>query len=332
MIVAVRLSGSPDSLPLLRPALADPDSRVVAWAVRTVGDLKTAEAHAILLQMLRSTVWSATQAAAEALLDAPAEDTGPAIAKRLFDVELRGVMTDVHDRHRAEFLAGALVELEYTPALAKLREAAARQTDPTLKEALRSPIARLAAIEQLGDDPALWIEAVQSNDPDLRAVAYRLLSRDGGVDGAAAVARAFGRVETEEGEQILDELAASQTAPAQDLVERVLTGPEFDPADRETLRSMAAWSARRIGGERMSSALRASAERRDGRDAVVLVYLGVLDGESALPVLELYRLPRMRYLKGSRGAELRRLDWLARRIATGRSLTAFDVPPNKLQW
>ena len=80
----------------------------------------------------------------------------------------------------------------------------------------------------------------------------------------------------------------------------------------------------------MSGALRESVERREGRDAAVLFYLAVLDGDGALPTLARYRLSRLRYMKGSRGKELRQLDWLGRRIESGRSLDAFDVPPDKL--
>ena len=98
----------------------------------------------------------------------------------------------------------------------------------------------------------------------------------------------------------------------------------------DNMRQMAAWSARRLGGERMLGALQASAKRRMGRDIHVLIYLALLGGEEALPTLAEYRLLRMRFVGWMSGKELEKLDWISRPIYAGRSLSEVDVPPAKI--
>ena len=80
----------------------------------------------------------------------------------------------------------------------------------------------------------------------------------------------------------------------------------------------------------MQDLLDAAARRRNGRDARVLIYAGVLGGKSRLPLLRELRQPRMRYLGWNRGIEQERLDWMTQRLAAGRSIDTLDVPPLKL--
>jgi hypothetical protein len=93
---------------------------------------------------------------------------------------------------------------------------------------------------------------------------------------------------------------------------------------------MAAWSARRIGGDAMLERLSKAARRRGGRDAKVLIYAGVLGGKRVLPLLESLRRERMRSVGWTLGVEQERLDWLAFRLAGSRSVAALDVPPDKI--
>jgi hypothetical protein len=72
--------------------------------------------------------------------------------------------------------------------------------------------------------------------------------------------------------------------------------------------------------------------RREGRDAKVTVYLGLLGGEEAVPTLDRVRLTSMRYLKWSRGKELESMDRLRRRILNGASLAEYEVPPERLRF
>ena len=81
---------------------------------------------------------------------------------------------------------------------------------------------------------------------------------------------------------------------------------------------MAAWSARKLGGLRMTDALIASADRRSGRDPYTLFYLAVLTEADALPVIARHRVPRMLYLKWTRASELEYLDYISRQLNAGR--------------
>jgi hypothetical protein len=109
----------------------------------------------------------------------------------------------------------------------------------------------------------------------------------------------------------------------------VLVAPEFDPVERLPLREMAAWTARRFGPAMYPTLLQA-VERREGRDTVPLVYLVVLGGDKAIPVLDHYRSLRFRYLKWTRGEELPRLDFIRRQVVHGRSIAELDRPPREL--
>ena len=126
---------------------------------------------------------------------------------------------------------------------------------------------------------------------------------------------------------ILMAIGNAHTTGAADLVERHLADPAYDPWDFHDARSAAAWAARRIGGERMTRALRESAVRRDGRDWATLAYLAVVDKADAIPTLKTLRLKRLRCSRGApraRGNPARADDPRSR---GGRSPSKFDVPP-----
>ena len=279
---------------------------------------------------MRAPNWVVAQSAVEALVECGSKRAGPYIADRLLNVELSGMLLDPRFRHQVEVLARALVTLEHHKPLEELRKATERQTDPVLVASLNSYISQLEVLKQNGDDLQLWIESARSPEPAIRSLAYPRVARFRDSAGDRALVQAFGRVDEEEGLEILEAFGPSGTEAAQELIERVLIGEEFDSPTRSRLRAMAAWNARQIGGDRMARALRQAVERRDGRDAIVTVYLGVLEGKSALPVLETYRVQRMRYLMWSRGEELEGLDWLTRRIEAGRPLYPFDMPPDQI--
>lgn len=322
----------PETLPLLDRGLRDPDVSVVIRAVATLGAVGGDAAVKQLRLAVHSPSWNVARAAVERLVALGATAAAPSVADRLLKVELHDVVRQVEKRHQPQLLADALVSLEYTRVIDGLKKATAKQTDPVLIESLQSSIAQLEALRANGDKLERWIEAVGSERREIRVVAFRRLAAIGGDKAVETLISAFGRVESDEGVEILRLLGDMRAAPVPALLERVLLGPEFDAVDRLALRDMAAWSARRIGGARMSEALRAAVERRDGRDARVLIYLLALDGKRALPVLERYRLPRMRYLLWSRGNEIALLDRIARRIEAGRSIAEFDVPPDSLEF
>jgi hypothetical protein len=82
----------------------------------------------------------------------------------------------------------------------------------------------------------------------------------------------------------------------------------------------------------MQRALRQAVERRGGRDAKVLVYLALLARKDALPVLERYRVSRLRYMRWKGGTEMEQLDRVSRWIAGDWSLQTVDLPPSRLSF
>ena len=332
MMAALERLPSPQALPLLERGLRDPDVLVVTRAVSTLGAIGGGEAVKRLRLAIHSPSWSVVRAAVEQLVRMREYGAADTISERLLKVELYRVVRQAEQRYRPELLAEALVSLRYTKALEGLKRATGKQVDPALIESLRRVVDQLEALKANGNDRDRWIEATRSPRREIRVLAYQRLAEIGGEAAAQTLAGAFGRVEADEGLELLRALGELNEAPVLDLLDRVLTGPEFDRVERLALRDMAAWSARRIGGERMSAALRAAVERRDGRDAKVLVYLLMLDGKRALPTLERYRLPRMHYLKWTRGKELEALDRIGRAITAGRSLARFDLPPEDLEF
>jgi hypothetical protein len=316
----------------LRKALVDADGRVATRAVAALAGLDGEDARGLLRQCLRAKDWTLVQSAAERIAELGMKDAGSAIADRLLQVELGGVMADAGHRYRAEALARLLVRLRHVEALDGLKEATARQRDPVLIGSLEAAIADLELLKKIGPDREGWIATLDSPERHLRSLAYSRLAELGDEQSAQTLARSFGRVAPEEGAEILRALGDMDAEPAQALVERVLTAPEFDTAERSALRDQAAWSARRIGGDRMRDALARSAERTEGASTYVLVYLAVLDAERALPLLQRCRVPRMRSPAWGRGKEMETLDWIARRIETGRSLRRFDLPPGELKF
>ena len=330
LIRAVGSTESADALPLLRKALADPDGRVATRAVATLSAIHGAEAIELLGLCLHASNWNVVHTAAERATELKLADAGAAIAERLLKVELNGVMNNAAHRYRVESLVRLLVRLGYVETLPGLREATARQEDPVLIRTLEAAIDSLELQKKIGRDRDGWIATLNSPQRDLRSLAYVRLGELGDETSARSLARAFGRVPPDEGAEILRALGETVAEPAQALVERILNAPEFDAAERAALRDEAAWSARRIGGDRMREALARSAERTEGASTLVLVYLAVLDAERALPLLQRCRVPRMRSPAWSRGKEMQTLDWIARRIETGRSLLQFDEPPGEL--
>ena len=77
----------------------------------------------------------------------------------------------------------------------------------------------------------------------------------------------------------------------------------------------------------MALALRRSAERREGQDIWVLVYLAILTGPDALPALHGYRAPRLGYFSQHRGVEMDRIDWITAELEAGRSIASLDKLP-----
>jgi HEAT repeat protein len=330
MVEAAQHLGGRDSVELLRRALEDPETRVAVEAAHALGQIGSSTAVSSLLKTLSSPRWPVVMTSIEELVRLRSSKAGPIIADRLLREQLAQPIAEPVAKVYIEKLGEALVDLRHFEPAAQLREAATRQTDAGLVDYLDRLSRRLDLLRENRRELSRWVESLSADDADLRRLSYEGLADVGGEQAAAALRAAFETAAPDDRMRILDALGRMPVAAAHELVERVLVDPEFDPAAQLPLREMAAWSARRLGGARMLEALRASAERRDGREAKVLIYLAVLGGKQALPVLASTRVPRMRYLKWTRGKEQARLDAVARDVAAGFPLDYVDVPPSRI--
>ncbi len=322
--------GSPRGLNLLRVALRDNEISVVLRAVAAMDRIGGAGAVETLLALVADPRWPVAQSVVEALSKRGEPRAAPRIADRLLRSVLQKPITDPTRRVEVTKLGDALVALRYPDPTPQIRDAAVLQTDPEIVDYLARLVKKLGLIQEYKAAVPKWVEALSSSDTEVRQLAAARLGELGGTEAARALVGAFGRAPTDEGVGILRALAAMRSPEAAALVERVLLDPSFDDREKARLRDMAAWAARRIGGERLADALRRSAERREGQDISVLTYLAVLEGKAAIPVLRSVRAPRLRMFTWLRGAEQERLDWILRRLALGRGIPSLDRPPDEI--
>jgi hypothetical protein len=257
------------------------------------------------------------------LAEAGDREVAPRLAS-LLERELAASPIDPLARQRIEALGDAFVRLDGA-ASDEQRKRFAEVDDPGSAEYRAGLVRRLDALATHRGDVEAWAAAAAAPHPELRRLAYRKLGEIGGPAAAAALVSAFGRVDPAEGAAVLEALAVVETPEAAATVERVLTDPAFDHVHRRPLRRAAEWAARQKG---RADLLRRAIELRDGRDPWPMIYLAVLEGERALPVLEEYRLRRLRHLSPDRSGEQEWLDWLAREIRHERSIGRLDVRPD----
>lgn len=332
MVEAMGLLDDPRRIEVLGPALLDLDNGVGGRAVLTLAALKDGPAIQALTGAVGSARIPIARTAASTLGDLGVTAAAPAITTRLADVvlsgpvELKAVLT-------LDKMLGALVRLGHHQALPQLREALARQANLNVIQALEGTIRQLEMLESYGDKTARWVEASTLPDRETRLLAYDRLGQIRDTAAIDALFAAFDRVEkVTEKVEILAVLGRVDSPRATALFERILLDAEFDPVGRTALRDMAAWNARLRGGDAMYESLVAAATRRNGRDVRVLIYAALVGGERILPLLESLRRPRMRLLGWPRGVEQERLDWVATRLKSGRSLAEIDVAPRWLMF
>jgi HEAT repeat protein len=330
LILAVAGLKSPKAMGLLQAGVNDENDRVAYRAIVGLADLGTAEAIELLHKVLRSRSLTRSRAALAELIRIEDRSSAPIIAERLVAIELAENVVSARRRERAELMADALVSLRYSQVLPELVEALKIQKDMPLRQHLESVIAQLELLKKNGKKLTSWVEAMNSPELSVRRMAYRRLGEIGGEAAAAALASRFGRLDPEEGVELLRSLGEIDSPSAVALIKRVLLEPAFDRSEMLPLRDMAAWGARRIGGTAMYEALKAAIERREGRDARVMIYLAVMGGSEALPILARYRVPRLRFLNYYAGRELEDLDWIVRQFELARTIDKFDVPPKRI--
>jgi HEAT repeat protein len=327
---AIALAPPDFALPLLGRGLADAHSGVRVIAAFSLARLGDPRAVDLLAPVVAYPDWAPAQSAVDALATLGDPRGVAPIAKRLIETELPQRITDPRQRLRIEKLLAALVALRDTSHLAELTAARDAATDGGVRDLLTRQLPSLEAIADAGNKPKRWIALLDSSSPDVRGLAYARVGQLGGESSARALVDRMGRVDTAEAREILRALGSIPGPAARELVRRVLVDPSFDPIERSELRDMAAWSARRIGGEPMRDALRESVLRREGRDGRPFLYYTLLAGADAIADIDRLRVPRLRYLGGSRGLEDQRLQWARRELRAGRSIAALDLPPERL--
>jgi len=318
------------ALPILVQGLGDPSPSVASIAAATFARLGDPRGVEPLARMVAAVNWAPAQASVDALAVLGDPRGAAPILRRLFGIELPQPITDPRQRLRIEKLLLALVELRDTSRLADLGAARDAATDAQVRGLLDQNLLRLEAFDRTGSKAKRWIAELDSTNVDVRLLAYAALGRAGGEASARALAERFGRVDPAEAREILRALGTIQGPTSRELVRRVLVDPAFDPAERGDLRDMAAWSARRLGGDAMFETLREAVLRRDGRDGRPFLYLAVLGGARVIPEIERLRVPRLRYLASASGLADDRLQWARRELAAGRSIARLDVPPERL--
>ena len=266
--------------------------------------------------------------AAEILTGLGVKKIAPRVAENLLAI-VREPVGNLSLRAPIVELTEALVALDYTDPVDDLRAALAVQTDPEIVDSLTSCVRRLDLLAKNGDDAAAWVAALASPFVDVRRLADRRLAELGTPAAVRALATRLARADLplDERAGILLEIAEARTQGAAALVERHLADPAFDAWELRDARAAAAWASRRLGGETMARALRASALRRDGRDWATLAYLAVLEKGAALSTLKTLRVRRLRYPESRFGHEEEQLDGILSDLATGHSVGQFDVPP-----
>jgi hypothetical protein len=229
-------------------------------------------------------------------------------------------------------LSDALVALQYTEPIDDLKAALAVQTDPEIVDTLTSLIRRLELLAKDGEDAVAWSGELASANKDVRVLAGARLAQIGSAPAVRALATQLSRSELAPDERagILIAIGRARTAAAAELVDKNLSEPPYDAWQLRDARAAAAYAARRLGGDRMSKALRASALRRDGRDWATVVYLAVVEKGAALETLTTLRLKRLRYPDVRTGTEEIELEGILKELSAGRTLARFDVLPDAL--
>ncbi len=332
LIEAVGLGRMRNGVNLMKEGLNDPDARVGVRAVQGLVDIGTPAAHETLLAAMRNPDWSVRLQAAAALSAERDRRVAPRAAALLLDDLLTSSDPLGVRRHRVAVMCELIERYGYLERFDEIRQAAVSEPDVEIKNVLETTAKRLALVAEHGDDRAWWYGALESPERGIRGLALRRLADRGDDAAIAAMVAAFDDADDVDRVRILREVGWAGSSVASDLVERVLDDPEFDPVPRRRLRDEAAWVARVIGGQRMIAALRRSAERREGRDYKVLVYLGLLAGEDALDTLRGVRAPRLHYPRWDRGQEQEQLEWMIRRLEQGRSIHRLDLPPERLEF
>lgn len=322
---------STEALDLIIEQVGDREKQAGVCALNALIKFDTARSRRVVVHAIDSPNWPLALTASRLAADAGLSDAVETIRRRLVKREFPQLLRDASERPRAEWLLEQLTRLEGIQAIPDIEAALESQVQATLVKKLELAAKSLRAIRDAGDDLQKWEALSTDEDPDLRKVAYNHLGR--GLHpraDAKILARALARVEPSEGLTILAQLGAIDDDESRAVLERVLTSPEYQRPELYAFRDMAAWSARRLGGERMRAALLRSITIRHGRDVRPIIYYALLSGADAIPLIEQLMPTRLRFSAVFRGKEYDLLRRLLLALAQGRSLAHLDLPPGEI--
>ena len=324
--------GSKKGLNMLRALIADPNEGVATRAVGALEAIGGEGATDTLVALTADRRRMVSLTACGVLTQMNATAAAPRIASVLMEI-VREPIGDLELRAQVAQLTDEIVALRYTDPIDDLKKAIDVQTDKEIKDSLASCVRRLGLIAKNADDPAAWIESLGSADDDVRRLAAHRLAEIGAPAAIAAFEARLAKPDLSADERagIYRSLADARTQGAAALVERALADAADDPWERRDVRGEEAWAARRIGGERMTKALRASAIRRDGRDWPTVVYLALMEKGAAAETLKTLSRDRLRRPESRIGREDRQLTEILADLAAGRTPSVYDVPPDALE-
>ena len=321
------------ALPLIGRGLQSTDKRVITSAIRALGEIGTPQAQLQLENFLLSPSWSLAHLAASELSYRRLTENADLVAKRLLNRDLATPIRDPRIRDQVFLAMNLLIEMNYGERVEAFRLARETQPDPLLSSFMEKRIHEMTLLVNNGDSNKKWLKVLDSSTtPTVRNLAYRRLAEIG---GNAKIARAliatFDDADPGTRLWIVSTLASFPGDETRALLNRILTDDTFRSYNHESLRDMAAYSARLIGGSSMTDLLGRSVRVSGGRDTRVLVYWALLAGVDALDGILEYRLKRLRHAHTRRGFEQIKLDRLVRELLAGRSLAEFDLPPAELK-
>ncbi|HZN55907.1 MAG TPA: HEAT repeat domain-containing protein [Candidatus Polarisedimenticolaceae bacterium] len=331
VVDAIGRVGSKKGLNMLRVMLGDMSGNTSERALEAIAEIGGEGAIDTLLAATSDRRRLIAFSACRLLTELGVKKAAPRIASNLLDL-VREPVGDLSLRPAILDFSNALVALGYTDPLDDVKKAAEVQSDPEIRESLASCARRLELLKRNGEDVAAWTAASTGPQEETRRLAERRLAQIGSPAAVAALEARTARPDLPASEraQILHEIGEARAAGAAAIVERHLAEPAFDAAEMHDARADAAWAARRIGGDRMAAALRASAVRREGRDFATVIYLAVLEKAAALDTLRTLHARRLRYPEPRFGREEKQLDGILWDLAAGRAPTLYDVTPEAL--
>ena len=330
LVAALGWTGGSKALPVIRQGLQDRDARVGFAALEALNRIGTPGAVDSMLATLRDPRIATASIALDLLVAREETRAAPRIADRLLKGILEGAARP-EDRDAVRNFSTALVKLGYTEAHTQISQALKRQTDPIIREVLVETAAQLRLIEANGDDVELWAGLLKHENHATRSLVIANLGRIGSARAVDRLLAEFMETDLEGRLDIVRHLQRADAGQVAGLLGEIMTSPEYRPAAYGPLRATAAWTAGRIGGQRMIDLLLDASVQVEGANMYYLLYLLKAAGVEAIPHLEAMRIPRLRVLDGWRWQESRVLESVADDLQHGVRSPLLDTAPDAIE-